>query len=101
MDNFISLSAGSSNDNQGPAAKEQKTSPPGSGGIAERISNMVGGGEQKPAEEQKPAGFTDKINSMMGGGRESEKKEDFLDKSRPPKALSVHGEVTKLGCLAG
>ncbi|KAL8857237.1 MAG: hypothetical protein Q9178_006163 [Gyalolechia marmorata] len=50
------------------------------------LKNMMGGGENKPAEGQtgeqasSGGGFMDKVNSMAGGGKESEKKEDYLDK---------------------
>ena len=60
MNSFITLAVGSRRDNQEPAAEEPKTSPLGSGETVERICHMVGSGEQKPAEEQRPIGFAGK-----------------------------------------
>ena len=58
MNSFITLAVGSRRDNQEPAAKEPMASSSGSKGIFERISHIVGGGEQKPAEERRLIGLT-------------------------------------------
>lgn len=59
------------------------------------VKNLTGGGKEgeQQGQQQTSSGggsFADKLNSMAGGGAAGEKKEDALDKGKPPFLLSLH-----------